>query len=118
MDNIEDIYYNKYLKYKYLYLELKGNGFFFKSKEEEKEEELYGKELLLTINNYTNTAKYMMKTKIELASIISFQYGIESLLNQIIVIPRLKNIYKIKEVIENIYNNKLSVPERLTLYIK
>ena len=26
MDNIEDIYYNKYLKYKYKYLELKGNG--------------------------------------------------------------------------------------------
>ena len=32
MYNIEDIYYNKYLKYKYKYLELKGKGSFFKLK--------------------------------------------------------------------------------------
>jgi hypothetical protein len=54
MDNIEDIYYNKYLKYKYKYLELKGNGLaeiIRKSIEEQK----YGVELLNEIKNITNT---------------------------------------------------------------
>ena len=55
MDNIEDIYYNKYLKYKYKYLELKGNGIksmiFGKSQEEIEEEKLYGSELFKKIKS-------------------------------------------------------------------
>jgi len=57
MDNIEDIYYNKYLKYKYKYLELKGKGIFGKSEDEKKEEKLYGPELLEEIKNDISISK-------------------------------------------------------------
>jgi hypothetical protein len=54
MDNIEDIYYNKYLKYKYKYLELKGNGLVLIA-QNNIEEQKYGVKLLKEIENITNT---------------------------------------------------------------
>jgi hypothetical protein len=52
MDNIEDIYYNKYLKYKYKYLELKGNGL-AEIIRKSIEEKFYGPELLKEIESIT-----------------------------------------------------------------
>ena len=54
MDNIEDIYYNKYLKYKYKYLELKGNGL-AEIAIINIEENFYGPELLEQIKSITKT---------------------------------------------------------------
>ena len=54
MDNIEDIYYNKYLKYKYKYLELKGNGDgLAEIIRKSIEEKFYGPELLEEIKSIT-----------------------------------------------------------------
>ena len=56
MDNIEDIYYNKYLKYKYKYLELKGNGDgLAEIIRKSIEEKFYGPELLEEIKSITKT---------------------------------------------------------------
>jgi hypothetical protein len=54
MDNIEDIYYNKYLKYKYKYLELKGNGLLLII-QKNIEEKIYGVELLDEIEKIIKT---------------------------------------------------------------
>ena len=54
MDNIEDIYYNKYLKYKYKYVELKGNGLLLII-QKNIEEKNYGVELLHEIENIIKT---------------------------------------------------------------
>jgi hypothetical protein len=69
MDNIEDIYYNKYLKYKYL--ELKGSSSLYKkitgksAKSQDKidEENLYGPELLEKIKSNISAAKNNISTK-------------------------------------------------------
>ena len=56
MDNIEDIYYNKYLKYKYKYLELKGKGNgILAIIQENIEKKFYGPELLEEIKSITKT---------------------------------------------------------------
>ena len=121
MDNIEDIYYNKYLKYKYKYLELKGNGIksmiFGKSQEEIEEEKLYGPELLERIKsaietqtNNTSTTKidYLLGNRrdFDIDILNNFEISLRNILELIEKVQELTAISDdIKLIKEKIYFN-------------
>ena len=118
MDNIEDIYYNKYLKYKYKYLELKGKGFFFKSQEEKDEEKLYGPELLEEIKNDISIANNNIKKPAFLQWMITNttyerNYDLSSLSNSLITtLEHMENVAKLTTFstdIKNIINENLNI---------
>jgi hypothetical protein len=117
MDNIEDIYYNKYLKYKYKYLELKGKGYFFKSQEEKDEEKLYGPELLEEIKSFiqtNNISKIDYKRIFDINILNNFESSLIKILKKILEKEELTK--DIQQIIKKIENNNLEEKDRIKNY--
>jgi uncharacterized protein YqfB (UPF0267 family) len=110
--NIEDIHYNKYIKYKKKYLELKqSGGMFFKSTEQIEEEKLYDKDLLDEIKDKINDLKnlYLLykKTDINIADIENIKTDILNLLTKIKNKTNINELDEIIEIMDKIYPNGL-----------
>jgi hypothetical protein len=121
MDNIEDIYYNKYLKYKYKYLELKGKGFFFKSQEEKNEENLYGPELLEEIKSFiqtNNISKIDYKRIFDINILNNFESSLIEILKKILekILEKEELTKDIQQIIKKIENNNLEEKDRIKNY--
>lgn len=121
MDNIEDIYYNKYLKYKYKYLELKGNGL-AEIALINIEKKFYGPELLEQIKSITKTndtdnhiwtdiwsSLFTGNRRVYFINLIdNFEISLIEILDEISKKEELREISSdIKLLIDKIKNNKI-----------
>ena len=121
MDNIEDIYYNKYLKYKYKYLELKGNGL-AEIALINIEKKFYGPELLEQIKSITKSndtdnhiwtdiwsSLFTGNRRVYFINLIdNFEISLIEILDEISKKEELREISSdIKLLIDKINNNKI-----------